>query len=1428
MWQPLRIAFRHVVECWARRSEDACWLAIMQSIFRLAARRPPVGTGNPAAAGAPHSSDTAERFGSPGRLARLAACATVVLLALGVTPRPAAADPCMGDSAPAGAFWSACLTAGTSGNQTGYIRSATVTGALSDDTVGSLFSVWKIAHNSSTQFLVLQFGAGSNLGPPSLAGDWTLHVGSNTHAFGTGVYVQQGSSWGWSLASTPFTDGDDITVALTTAAAPTVRTPIPDQWAPVDAPFSYQFPRDTFDYVDTGLLEYTATKPDGTALPTWLTFTDSTRTFAGTPTAGDVGRLSVKVTATHGGNSGDDTFDIQVTAQETPHPVLSETRMDVEVGDRVEYTVSLSWQPSEETAVEIRRIEHDENRLSTHNPVSYKPQRLTFTSSNWHTPQTVSLRITTPLEDGTSRILESAQVRLNHTIFRGESGVPDAALDIHITKRFECPANMPGNAFWRSCLTVGAGRGGLLGYTAGSTGELSRNQVTYNGTSYVVDGLYTQNGNWHISFNKTPSVENFEWDLVHVVSEETARTLNRVTRRSPVYGPPEGSYDSSTHTYIMEGTQTEWVDGAKISVALAPGPGRPEPEPEPETDPPAAPTNLTATAGDGSVALAWTPPADTADITSWQVRYGERDGTVTDWGAWSNIPGSSKTTTSYTVTGLRSLVHHGFQVRAMAGTTAGASSNTVAIAPTPAQPLTASFENVPPSHNGASMFTFELRFSENVEGLSYRTLRSALEAEGGDVRNARRISRDTVDRNRRWEIEVEPESYGPVTITLPRSAFETPNGRQLSNVPTATVAGPVGISVADAQVDEGAGTVLSFAVALSRAADSSIRVDYETQDGSAQAGADYTATSGTLRIRAGRSSATIEVPVLDDDIDEGEETLTLVLSNPSEGRLTDDEATGTIVNSDPLPKAMIARFGRTAAVHVVEHVEERIAAPREPGFRGRFAGRELRRGMEREMALGFLSQLGGGAGAHPGAAGGGAGPLGTPGLGTPGPGDGLGMASPAGPMNMNRSPAAMGGINGAAAVMGAAAGPRGEPLGGGLLSMGLGHDPLTGSSFALNRETKRGGVLSFWSRAARSYFAGQEGTLSLGGDVRTTMFGADYAKGPLVAGLSLGHSRGLGEYAGKAGGRVASAVTGLYPWLGYKATDRITVWGVAGYGSGGMLLTPENGPALDAGLSMAMAAAGTRGELVAGTGGFDLAFKADALWVGTATDGVDGPAGRLAATAAAVSRFRTGLEGSRDYALGGRLSLRPMVEVGFRQDGGDAETGAGMDVGGGVVVADGPTGLAVDVRVRTLVVHQAEGFRERGVAVSFSYNPTPSTPLGFTARVAPSWGGQAMGGAEALWGRETMAGMAHGGLAQGNRLDGEVGYGLPVGSRFVGTPRVGFSASEHGRDYRVGYGLGALDTQSLRFEFGVDAQRRESPMLGGADNGVLGRASLGW
>ncbi len=101
-----------------------------------------------------------------------------------------------------------------------------------------------------------------------------------------------------------------------------------------------------------------------------------------------------------------------------------------------------------------------------------------------------------------------------------------------------------------------------------------------------------------------------------------------------------------------------------------------------------------------------------------------------------------------------------------------------------------------------------------------------------------------------------------------------------------------------------------------------------------------------------------------------------------------------------------------------------------------------------------------------------------------------------------------------------------------------------------------------------------------------------------------------------------------------------------------------------------------------------------------------------------MTRVRTALEGSRGFTVGGRVSLTPIVESGLRQDGGDAETGVGLDVGSGLVLTEALTGLSLDVRVRTLVVQQSAGFTERGMSFSFGWDPTPSSPLGLSACLA--------------------------------------------------------------------------------------------------------------
>ena len=130
--------------------------------------------------------------------------------------------------------------------------------------------------------------------------------------------------------------------------------------------------------------------------------------------------------------------------------------------------------------------------------------------------------------------------------------------------------------------------------------------------------------------------------------------------------------------------------------------------------------------------------------------------------------------------------------------------------------------------------------------------------------------------------------------------------------------------MADAEVREGANVTLDFTVTLSRAASGTVTVDYATSNGTATAGADYTQASGTLTFAAGETEKTVSVAVLDDAHDEGSETLTLTLSNATGAHISDASATGTINNTDPMPRAWLARFGREAASHVADAIGARL------------------------------------------------------------------------------------------------------------------------------------------------------------------------------------------------------------------------------------------------------------------------------------------------------------------------------------------------------------------------------------------------------------------------------------------------------------------------------------------------------------------------
>ena len=347
-----------------------------------------------------------------------------------------------------------------------------------------------------------------------------------------------------------------------------------------------------------------------------------------------------------------------------------------------------------------------------------------------------------------------------------------------------------------------------------------------------------------------------------------------------------------------------------------------------------------------------------------------------------------------------------------------------------------------------------------------------------------------------------------------------------------TVLAPAALSVADAEAEEGTDATLDFQVTLDREAAGTVTVEYATSDGTALAGSDYTATSGTLTFAPGETEKTVSVPVLEDDHDEGSETLTLRLTSASGATIADGEATGTITNSDPIPQAWLARFGRTVTGQVLEAVEARLTGSRQAGSELSLAGQALPSWPAGDAAG---ADHGSGAGA----------------------GDARAAAAAE-----RKEEEARAGLASMTAWL-AQADPDGhgtEP--GGVPGEATGREPesraltgrdfITGTSFALTGGSSAGGFASLWGRGSIAGFDGSEGDLTLDGEVTTGLIGADWSAGPKAgpgrwtAGLALGHSTGTGAWrrggdcAPNCAGAIEATLSGLYPYAGLDLTELST------------------------------------------------------------------------------------------------------------------------------------------------------------------------------------------------------------------------------------------------------------------------------------------------
>ena len=661
--------------------------------------------------------------------------------------------------------------------------------------------------------------------------------------------------------------------------------------------------------------------------------------------------------------------------------------------------------------------------------------------------------------------------------------------------------------------------------------------------------------------------------------------------------------------------------------------------------------------------------------------------------------------------------------------------------------LTARFEDVPEEHggDGHAAYRFRLLFSEPVRSGHAQMYNHIIKVENGRLHELSRVDR----RKDYWELAVRPDSRLPITVSLESNTrcrggavACTIDSRPLSAAVSATIMGPPGLSVADVEVTEADGATLDFVVTLSRSRQRVAQVHYRTINDTAIAGEDYVYGYGFLTFDPGDTSKTVQIEVIDDGHDEDEQ-LRFQLYDPYGAWLNDGEAVGTIKNTDPMPSAWLARFGRTASQHVVDAIGQRLS---EDSPKARRAHRNV-------TGLSVAGLFGPAGGARNGSAVGeerhvANGSFQDPPIGRLGPfGSGFGPRG-----------AGLTGFGQAAAEN--AGRSRSRQASGNLTP----HDVLRVRSFSYSSadEDSGSGGWTAWGRTAITQFAGADAALSLDGEVATEMLGIDFERGKWLTGLVLSRSSGDGSYVHgeRSDAAITSTLLSLYPFVGYRLNERTRLWSVLGYGAGDLSLTPGGAAAIETDLAVRMGAFGGRSVVSAaiGRGGsYQLAVRTDAMLTETVSQETTGLKGAVGS----ASRMRLLLEGSGALPLPWGGELRPVLEAGLRYDGGDAETGAGLELGGGLSYGIGR--LTARVNARRLLTHGDGSYRESGFSGSFTYRARDdgrgmALNLGLAS-------GATEAGAYGLWSGATATELAQGRRTDmGRRYEAELSYGLDRGA----------------------------------------------------------------
>ncbi len=588
-----------------------------------------------------------------------------------------------------------------------------------------------------------------------------------------------------------------------------------------------------------------------------------------------------RVRAVNIGGNGTASDAVTAVPRSASGATVSPLRLTVVEGRSGTYTVALDTAPTNTVTVTVG---------GTTSAVTVDPAALTFTTANYSTAKTVTVNVA--IDDNA----ESETVTLTHSATGGGYGTVDIdsvrvsvtdttpkltlptdpvavreGTDIELTVRSD--RALTGTKQVRLQLT---GRGAKPIAAADITGGLGPR---------VFDAVFGDTA----STTGTVSIPTAT-DTAREGAETYTITLDN--------GPPGSNYVAATLSDLTaEGTL---LDGSA----------------------PAKPTGLSATAGNGQVVLAWTDPANDA-ITDWQ--YQQKQG-AGSYGAWTDMAGSSATTTSHTVTGLMNGNTYAFKIRARNGTANGAASAeamaTLAATATLAKGVTLSTGTLSVAEGDSGTYTVKLDKAPSATVTI--TIADAagddvtVDTDTGTMGNQNTLTFSTTN----WEtaqtvtvavaIDADTTDDADVTLTHSASSSDTGYGSSLtigSVTVSSTDTTPL-LTLPEDPVAVAEGTDITLKVRSDRAltGPKQVRLQLTGRGAKPIAAADITGGLGPRLFDAdfgdpASTTGTVSIPTATDTLTEGAETYTITLNNGPAGSnyvaatLSDLTAEGTL--NDP-------------------------------------------------------------------------------------------------------------------------------------------------------------------------------------------------------------------------------------------------------------------------------------------------------------------------------------------------------------------------------------------------------------------------------------------------------------------------------------------------------------------------------------------------